>query len=41
MTPCGSAAKAENKTQEHARLGVVVQQIDHYMKSIHARPRPG
>ena len=31
------AAKAENKTQEHARLGVVVQQIDHYMKSIHAR----
>ena len=31
------AAKAENKTQENARLGVVVQQIDHYMKSIHAR----
>ena len=32
------AAKAENRTQEHARLGVVVQQIDHYVKSIHARP---
>lgn len=33
-----TAAKAENKTQEHVRLGVVVQQIDHYMKSVHARP---
>jgi hypothetical protein len=32
------AAKAENKTKEHERLGVVVQQIDKYMKSIHARP---
>ena len=32
------AAKAGNKTQEHARLGVVVQQIDHYVKSVHARP---
>ncbi|HUN68734.1 MAG TPA: cytochrome C [Burkholderiales bacterium] len=32
-------AKLENKTQEHVRLGVVVQQIDHYMKSIHARLR--
>ena len=31
-------AKKENKTQEHARLGVVVEQIQHYMKSIHARP---
>ncbi len=31
-------AKKENKTQEFARLGVVVEQIDHYMKSIHARP---
>jgi cytochrome b subunit of formate dehydrogenase len=31
-------AQAENKTQEHARLGVVVQQIDHYVKSVHARP---
>ena len=32
------AAKKENKTKEFARLGVVVEQIDHYMKSIHARP---
>ena len=34
------AAKKENKTQteENARLGVVVQMIDHYMNSIHARP---
>lgn len=32
------AAKKENKTHEFARLGVVVEQIDHYMKSIHARP---
>jgi len=31
-------AKKENKTQENARLGVVVQQIDRFMKSIHARP---
>jgi predicted CXXCH cytochrome family protein len=30
-------AQAENQTKEHARLGVVVDQIDHYMKSIHAR----
>ncbi len=32
------AAKKENKTKEFARLGVVVEQIDHYMRSIHARP---
>lgn len=32
------AAQSENKTQENARLGVVVKQIDRYMKSIHARP---
>ncbi len=32
------AAKKDNKTKEFARLGVVVEQIDHYMKSIHARP---
>ena len=32
------AAKAEGKTKENERLGVVVQQIDHYMRSIHARP---
>ncbi|MCJ7557893.1 MAG: cytochrome C, partial [Gammaproteobacteria bacterium] len=31
-------AQKENKTQENARLGVVVQQIDKFMKSIHARP---
>ena len=31
-------AQKENKTQEFARLGVVTQQIDRYMKSIHARP---
>ncbi|MGP1677240.1 MAG: cytochrome C [Burkholderiales bacterium] len=33
-------AKQEEKTQtpENARLGVVVQQIDRFMKSIHARP---
>ena len=30
--------KKENKTQENARLGVVAQQIDRFMKSIHARP---
>jgi cytochrome b subunit of formate dehydrogenase len=33
-----NAAKAENKIQQNARLGVVVQQIDRYMKSVHARP---
>jgi len=32
------AAQKEGKTKEHARLGVVVEQIDRYMKSIHARP---
>jgi cytochrome c551/c552/cytochrome b subunit of formate dehydrogenase len=32
------AAQKEGKTQEHARLGVVVEQIDRYMRSIHARP---
>jgi len=32
------SAKAEKKTDEHQRLGVVVEQIDHYTKSIHARP---
>ncbi len=32
------AAQKENKTQEHARLGVVVKQIERFMKSIHARP---
>ena len=32
------AAQKEGKTQEHARLGVVVDQIDRYMRSIHARP---
>ncbi|WP_455209294.1 cytochrome b/b6 domain-containing protein [Kaarinaea lacus] len=31
-------AKQENKTQEFERLGVVVQQIDSYMGSVHARP---
>jgi cytochrome b subunit of formate dehydrogenase len=31
-------AQKENKTEENARLGVVVQQIDKFMKSIHARP---
>jgi predicted CXXCH cytochrome family protein len=33
-----AAAKKEGKTREFARLGVVVDQIEHYMKSIHARP---
>jgi len=33
-----AAAQKENKTQEFATLGVVVKQIDRYMKSIHARP---
>ncbi|HML13028.1 MAG TPA: hypothetical protein VK456_06950, partial [Xanthobacteraceae bacterium] len=32
-------AQAENKTQELAKLGTVVKQIDRYMKSVHARPR--
>jgi len=32
------AARKENRTQASPRLGVVVEQIDHYMKSIHARP---
>ena len=32
------AAQKEGTTREHARLGVVVEQIDRYMKSIHARP---
>ncbi len=31
-------AQKENTTKEFARLGVVVQQIDRYMKSVHARP---
>ena len=31
-------AKDEGKTKENERLGVVITQIDHYMKSIHARP---
>jgi len=31
-------AQEENKTEELARLGVVVEQIDSYMSSIHARP---
>jgi cytochrome b subunit of formate dehydrogenase len=31
-------ARKENKTKDFARLGVVVEQIDHYMRSIHARP---
>jgi cytochrome b subunit of formate dehydrogenase len=31
-------AQKEGKTQDNPRLGVVVEQIDHYMKSIHARP---
>ena len=31
-------AKKENTTKEHERLGVVVEQIEKYMKSIHARP---
>ena len=32
------AAQDDNRTQELARLGEVVQQIDSYMSSIHARP---
>ncbi len=33
------AAQAAGTTQENARLGVVVQQIDHYLNSVHARSR--
>ncbi len=33
-----ATAQKENKTQEFAKLGVVVKQIDRYMHSIHARP---
>jgi cytochrome b subunit of formate dehydrogenase len=32
------AAKQENGTSESARLGVVIEQIDRFMKSVHARP---
>jgi cytochrome c551/c552/cytochrome b subunit of formate dehydrogenase len=32
------AAQREGKTKENARLGIVVEQIDRYMKSVHARP---
>jgi cytochrome c551/c552/cytochrome b subunit of formate dehydrogenase len=32
------AAQKDGKTEENARLGVVVDQIDRYMKSVHARP---
>ena len=31
-------AKKDNKTQDFPKLGMVVKQIDRYMKSIHARP---
>ena len=31
-------AQQENRTKDFPRLGVVVEQIDRYMKSIHARP---
>jgi cytochrome b subunit of formate dehydrogenase len=31
-------ALEEDKSREYARLGVVVDQIDRYMKSVHARP---
>ena len=31
-------AQQENKTTDFPRLGVVIEQIDRYMKSIHARP---
>ncbi len=31
-------AQKENKTKENAKLGVVVQMIERYMHSIHARP---
>ncbi len=33
-----ATAQKENKTEEFAKLGVVVKQIDKYMHSIHARP---
>jgi cytochrome b subunit of formate dehydrogenase len=32
------AAQEENRTEELARLGEVVEQIDSYMSSVHARP---
>src|SRR3990172_8848621 len=32
------SAQLENRAKESERMGVVVQQIDRYMKSIHARP---
>ncbi len=31
-------AQQEGTTKDHERLGVVVQQIDRYMRSVHARP---
>jgi len=36
-----ASAQKENRTSEHARLGVVVEQINKYMHSIHARPNRG
>jgi cytochrome c551/c552/cytochrome b subunit of formate dehydrogenase len=33
-----ASAQKENKTPENARLGVVVEQINKYMHSVHARP---
>ena len=33
-----NAAKKGNKTQANPQLGIVVQQIDSYFKSVHARP---
>ena len=33
-----TAALEQNTSQEHARLGKVVEQIDHYMKSVHSQP---
>jgi cytochrome c551/c552/cytochrome b subunit of formate dehydrogenase len=33
-----ASAQKENKTADNARLGVVVEQINKYMHSIHARP---
>jgi cytochrome b subunit of formate dehydrogenase len=32
------SAQKEGKTKDHPRLGVVVEQIEHFMKSVHARP---
>jgi cytochrome c551/c552/cytochrome b subunit of formate dehydrogenase len=32
------AAREQGKEKDSPRLGVVIEQIDHYMKSIHARP---